>query len=79
MLDVAKSGRTILYVSHNMQTIEQLCNRVVVLEKGTVRYDGEGDEGVSIYLNSKASQSSVNNDLSVIKREAYLSTYFPYL
>ena len=72
MLDVAKSGRTILYVSHNMQTIEQLCNRVVVLEKGTVIYDGEVDEGVSIYLNSKASQSSVNNDLSVIKREAYL-------
>lgn len=72
MLDVAKSGRTILYVSHNMQTIEQLCNRVVVLEKGTVRYDGEVDEGVSIYLNSKASQSSVNNDLSIIKREAYL-------
>lgn len=72
MLDVAKSGRTILYVSHNMQTIEQLCNRVVVLEQGTVRYDGEVDEGVSIYLNSKASQSSVNNDLSLIKRDDYL-------
>lgn len=72
MLDVAKSGRTILYVSHNMQTIEQLCNRVVVLEKGIVRYDGEVDEGVSIYLNSKASQSSVNNDLSIIKRDDYL-------
>lgn len=72
MLDVAKSGRTILYVSHNMQTIEQLCNRVVVLEKGTIRYDGEVDEGVSIYLNSKASQSSVYNDLSIIKRESYL-------
>ena len=72
MLDVAKSGRTILYVSHNMQTIEQLCNRVVVLDKGTIKYDGEVDEGVSIYLNSKASQSSVNNDLSIIKREAYL-------
>lgn len=72
MLDVAKSGRTILYVSHNMQTIEQLCNRVVVLEKGTVRYDGEVDEGVSIYLNSKASQSSVKNDLSIIERQEYL-------
>lgn len=72
MLDVAKSGRTILYVSHNMQTIEQLCNRVVVLENGTVRYDGNVDEGVSIYLNSKASQSSVNNDLYIIKRDDYL-------
>lgn len=72
MLDVAKSGRTILYVSHNMKTIEQLCNRVVVLEKGTVRYDGEVDEGISIYLNSKVSQSYVNNDLSIIKRDDYI-------
>lgn len=72
MLDVAKSGRTILYVSHNMQTIEQLCNRVVVLEKGMVKYDGEVDEGVSIYLNSKANESSVYNDLFNIKRESYL-------
>ena len=72
MLDVAKSGRTILYVSHNMKTIEELCNRVVVLEKGTVKYDGEVDEGVSIYLNSKANEFSVNNDLFSQKRQSYL-------
>lgn len=72
MLDVAKSGRTILYVSHNMKTIEQLCNRVVVLEKGTVRYDGEVDEGVSMYLNSKANEFSVNNDLYIKERQSYL-------
>lgn len=72
MLDVAKSGRTILYVSHNMQTIEQLCNRVVVFEKGTVKYDGEVDEGVSIYLNSKANEFSVNNNLYSKERQSYL-------
>lgn len=72
MLDVAKSGRTILYVSHNMKTIEELCNRVVVLEKGSVKYDGEVDEGVSIYLNSKANEFSVNNDLFNQKRQSYL-------
>ena len=69
---IAHRLRTILYVSHNMKTIEQLCNRVVVLEKGTVRYDGEVDEGISIYLNSKVSQSYVNNDLSIIKRDDYI-------
>lgn len=73
MLDVAKSGRTILYVSHNMKTIEELCNRVVVLEKGTIKYDGEVDEGVSIYLNSKANEFSVNNDLFSQKRQSYLT------
>ena len=72
MLDVARSGRTILYVSHNMQTIEQLCNRVVVLDKGTVKYDGEVEEGISIYLNNKCNDSSVYNNLLIKDREAYL-------
>ena len=72
MLDVANSGRTILYVSHNMQTIEQLCNRVVVLEKGTVKFDGDVDTGVSIYLNDKSSNSSIYNDLFNKERESYL-------
>ena len=72
MLDVAKSGRTILYVSHNMQTIEQLCNRVAVLDKGKVIYDGNVDDGISLYLNSKASESLVNNNLFDKEREKYL-------
>lgn len=72
MLDVAHSGRTILYVSHNMQTIEQLCNRVVVLDKGIVKYDGDVETGVSIYLNNKCEGSSIYNNLFIKKREGYL-------
>ena len=72
MLDVAHCGRTILYVSHNMQTIEQLCNRVVVLDKGTVKYDGDVETGISIYLNNKAEDSSIFNNLFEKEREGYL-------
>lgn len=72
MLDVANSGRTILYVSHNMQTIEQLCNRVVVLDKGTVKYDGDVETGISIYLNDKCEGSSIYNNLFEKEREGYL-------
>ena len=72
MLDVAHSGRTILYVSHNMQTIEQLCNRVVVLDKGTVKYDGNVETGISIYLNNKCEGSSIYNNLFEKEREGYL-------
>lgn len=72
MLDVAHCGRTILYVSHNMQTIEQLCNRVVVLDKGTVKYDGDVETGISIYLNNKAEDSSIFNNLLIKERQAYL-------
>lgn len=53
MRDVAqKEGRTILYVSHNMNTIRQLCNRVIVLNHGKVVFDGGVEEGISIYMNS---------------------------
>ena len=72
MLDVSNCGRTILYVSHNMQTIEQLCNRVVVLDKGTVKYDGDVETGVSIYLNNKCEDSSTYNNLFVKERVGYL-------
>lgn len=42
-------GRTILYVSHNMSTIRELCDRCVVLDHGTVAYDGEVEKAISIY------------------------------
>lgn len=72
MLDVAHSGRTILYVSHNMQTIEQLCNRAVVLDRGTVKYDGDVDTAIGIYLNNKSEDSSIYNNLFIKEREGYL-------
>jgi len=37
MGDVAQEGRTVLFVSHNMNAIEQLCMRCILLEKGTIR------------------------------------------
>lgn len=46
----ATDGRTILYVSHNMGTIQRLCSRVVVLEHGKVAYDGDTAGGVAYYL-----------------------------
>lgn len=43
-------NRTILYVSHNMKTIKELCNRVIVLEKGKIIFDGGVDDGIGAYL-----------------------------
>ena len=45
-----KEGRTVLYVSHNMNTIRQLCDRCVVLDKGKIIYDGDVEEAIQIYL-----------------------------
>ena len=50
MREVADSGRTILYVSHNMSTIRQLCDRCVVLSKGQVLFDGGVEDAISQYV-----------------------------
>ncbi len=53
MSDVSKTqGRTILYVSHNMNTIRQLCDRVIVLDHGHVVFDGGVEEGIGVYMGS---------------------------
>lgn len=43
-------SRTILYVSHNMNTIRELCSRCIVLSQGRVVFDGDVEEAVKIYL-----------------------------
>ncbi len=68
MGDVAdKEGRTVLYVSHNMSTIQQLCSRCVVLDKGTVIYDGSVEEAIRIYMGT-VQKSLTRVDLSTLSR-----------
>lgn len=68
MGDVAdKEGRTVLYVSHNMNTIQQLCSRCVVLDKGRIIYDGDVEEAIRIYMGT-VKESPVDVDLSEMKR-----------
>lgn len=51
MSDEAGTGqRAILYVSHNMATIQRLCTRVIVLDHGKVVYDGDTPGGIAKYL-----------------------------
>lgn len=51
MDDVSKNeGRTVLYVSHNMNTIRQLCTRCIVLDHGRVVFDGDVESGIELYM-----------------------------
>ncbi len=54
-----EEGKTVLYVSHNMNTIRQLCDRVIVLDKGKLIFDGSVEEGIAIYMNNSDSGSNV--------------------
>jgi len=59
MKDVStKDGRTILFVSHNMPAILNLCNKVMVLEFGRSVYAGETEDSVHFYLNNKRPQQT---------------------
>ncbi len=52
-------GRTVLYVSHNMSTIRQLCDRVIVLNKGKIVFDGGVEEGIEQYTKSSVGFQTV--------------------
>jgi lipopolysaccharide transport system ATP-binding protein len=49
---VAKEGRTVLFVSHNMGAVRALCSRGIVLQDGTVRFVGFTSEAITAYLSS---------------------------
>lgn len=75
MADVVKNdGKTIVYVSHNMNTIRRLCNRCVVLQKGRVLFDGAVSEGIGIYTEG-LSDMSVVQDLSTRTRGSGYEKY----
>ena len=51
MRDAAKKeGRTVLYDSHNMNTIRQLCDRCIVLDKGKVVFEGDVEAAIDLYM-----------------------------
>ena len=75
MREVAENeGRTVLYVSHNMNTIRQLCDRCIVLEKGKVIYNGGVEEAIEIYLGSKMNSNSFVK-LATLKRDPEFSNH----
>jgi lipopolysaccharide transport system ATP-binding protein len=49
MGDVAKEGRTVLFVSHNMAAIEYLCGKGILIDHGSVNYSGNIEDTVGIY------------------------------
>ena len=74
MKDVSEEeGRTILYVSHNMNTVLQLCNRVIVLEKGNIIYDGNVENGIKKYLLKEKESLSTYYNFDKFRRPSFLT------
>ena len=86
MSEVGRSGRTILFVSHQMGLIAQLCNRAILLEKGELKLQGNVEEVISKYNDRSTSQTFYTAKLSgkdiffekieIINRFGELSSHF---
>lgn len=69
MREVAQvEGRTVLYVSHNMGTIRQLCDRCIVMDKGKIIFDGDVEDAIGVYAKGNMLALQSDYDVSKIKR-----------
>lgn len=70
MSEVAAEGRTILFVSHNVGLVRTLCKRGILLEAGSVRFDGDAEEAASIYLSGLETAATADLALRPQRRGA---------
>ena len=51
--EIIKSGKTVLYVSHSMDGVREICPRAIYLKKGKVVFDGDVNEALALYSSDK--------------------------
>jgi ABC-2 type transport system ATP-binding protein len=63
MQEIRHSGRTVFYVSHSAGSVRRMCDRVIVLEKGRVGYDGEVDAGIRYLQYDEPGQPDLDDEI----------------
>ncbi|HEX5874407.1 MAG TPA: ABC transporter ATP-binding protein [Pyrinomonadaceae bacterium] len=73
MGDVARGGRTVLFVSHNLGAVTQLCSRGIILKQGEKVFDGTASAAVFAYVEDMRTASSTvtfaddpNKDMQIL-------------
>ena len=64
MQNISQLGRTVLFVSHNMSAIQNLCQRVVMLDAGRVSYIGAADAGIKFYVDGVGQEDDAEIELA---------------
>ncbi len=74
MGEITGVGRTVLFVSHNMSFMSQLCKRVIWIDEGKIRRDGDEKSTIAEYIKTtvKSSESPVSIYKPNLKKEAQL-------
>lgn len=57
----SQGGRTVLFVSHNMGSIQKLCTQVILLKKGEIYFQGKTEDAVEEYLKSADGNSTISS------------------
>ena len=78
MNDVAKGGRTILFVSHNLSAIRNLCSRCILLNKGKIEKIGSPNEMISSYLKSYHSNENFEFSLDNVDKNKSIQVINAY-
>ncbi|OBQ37399.1 MAG: hypothetical protein AN485_09520 [Anabaena sp. MDT14b] len=66
MEDVGKEGRTVIFVSHNNSAVSTLCNRGIMMNKGSIAFDATIKETIT-YYSQQINANSVNNIITTNK------------
>jgi lipopolysaccharide transport system ATP-binding protein len=61
MKSIAGEGRTVIFVSHNLAAVKELCQKGIVIEKGELIFHGESSAAIQTYQSSHGSQSHYEN------------------
>lgn len=69
-----KSGTSILVVSHDLELLQSLCDKIFVLDKGKLQFCGRGEEAVSFYIQLLA-KKSFGEDTAVSSENEYIDSY----
>ncbi len=77
MNDVAREGRTVLFVSHNLGAVRQLCSEAIVIDEGKLQYQGVVDDAIERYMSglvNNTTDSSLLNHTGNDEKPIYISS-----
>ncbi len=78
MDDATKSGRTVIFVSHNMSAVEKLCSKCFLLRHGKLEYSGPSSKTIAKYLNFAESNQHQWIRKNKVKSKAYFTSIKAY-
>lgn len=79
MQSISKGGRTVIFVSHNLSAVENLCTRGILLEGGTISCNGSQTEAIARYSSSLKTTSKSANGWVHFRKQGILYNREPHL